>query len=33
MAHARIAERVKVHVDTVCRWRGRFVEKRLPGLS
>ncbi|PZG99643.1 IS630 family transposase [Streptomyces sp. NTH33] len=33
MANARIAERVGVHVDTVRRWRGRFAEKRLPGLA
>ncbi|MFD7528097.1 MULTISPECIES: helix-turn-helix domain-containing protein [unclassified Streptomyces] len=33
LANARIAERVGVHVDTVRRWRGRFAEKRLPGLA
>ncbi|MFI6652924.1 IS630 family transposase [Streptomyces sp. NPDC050529] len=32
LANARIAERVGLHVDTVRRWRGRFAEKRLPGL-
>ncbi|MFB7327626.1 helix-turn-helix domain-containing protein [Streptomyces sp. NPDC056190] len=33
LTNARIAERVGVHVDTVRRWRGRFAEKRLPGLA
>lgn len=33
LANARIAERVGVRVDTVRRWRGRFAEKRLPGLA
>ncbi|MFB9571932.1 helix-turn-helix domain-containing protein [Streptomyces yanii] len=33
LANARIAERVGMHVDTVRRWRGRFAEKRLPGLA
>ncbi|MEV5011427.1 IS630 family transposase [Streptomyces sp. NPDC055692] len=33
LANARISERVGVHVDTVRRWRGRFAEKRLPGLA
>jgi transposase len=28
-----VASRAKVHENTVCKWRGRFMKKRLDGLS
>jgi transposase len=33
LPNAQIAERTGVHEDTVRRWRGRFAEHGMPGLS
>ena len=33
VSNTAIAERVDVHVDVVSRWRKRFCEQRLDGLS
>ncbi|MFI1205693.1 IS630 family transposase [Streptomyces sp. NPDC020883] len=32
-SNARIARETGLHLDTVCRWRGRFAEAGLPGLN
>jgi transposase len=33
LANREVAKQLRVHEATVCKWRGRFVAKRLDGLS
>lgn len=33
LANREVAEVLGVHEATVCKWRGRFVRKRLDGLQ
>ena len=33
LANREVAQQLRVHEATVCKWRGRFLSKRLDGLQ